>query len=152
MKAIHNTITKGRILVYRVYDIGEEVDLEKAEKILAETSTSRSKFRLKKINRQAVIVSNDPLSINLGTHTYINQNQEFSCEISAKLWDFGTLSITFEYQIPEGTSIDQLRAFSLLIQHYEDLDIYAKGRAIELSHQIQEAIGKINEIKESSVI
>ena len=151
MKAIPNTITKGRILVYRVFDIGEEVNLEKAEKILDETSTSRSKFRLKKINRQAVIVSNDPLSINLGTHTYIDQNQEFSCEISAKLWDFGTLSLTFEYQIPDGTSIDQLRALSLLIQHYDDLDIYAKARAIELGLQIQDAIGKINEIKESSV-
>lgn len=151
MKAKPNTITKGRILVYRVFDIGEEVDLEKAEQILAETATSRSKFHLKKINRQAVIVSNDPLSINLGGHIYIDMNQEFSCEITAKLWDFGTLSITFEYLIPEGTSIDDLRSLALLIQNYDDLDIYAKGRAIELGNQIKDAIGKINTIKESSV-
>jgi hypothetical protein len=149
MTAIPNTITKGRILVYRVYDIGEEIDLEKAEQILA--IASRSKFRLKKINRQAVIVSNDPLSIYLGSHTYSDQGQEFSCEISAKLWDFGTLSITFEYLIPNGTSIDELRVLSKLIQEYEDLDAYARARALELSQQLYQAIGKINAIVDTAV-
>jgi hypothetical protein len=151
MTATANTITKGRILVYRVFDIGEEIDLEKAEKILSEATPSRSKFRLKKINRQAVIVSNDPLSIILGTYSYNDQGADFTCEISAKLWDFGTLSITFEYIIPEGTTIDELRALAGLIQEYEDLDDYARARGIELSHQIHEAIGKINEIKDSEV-
>ena len=32
MNRSSNTITKGRILVYRVFDIGEEVDLEKLQK------------------------------------------------------------------------------------------------------------------------
>lgn len=151
MNAIPNTITKGRILVYRVFDIGEEIDLERAEKILSIVSTSRSKFRLKKINRQAVIVSNDPLSIILGTYNYNDQGREFNCEISAKLWDFGTLSITFEYLIPEGSTIDDLRVLSKLIQDYDGLDDYARARALELRQQIHEAIGKINEIKDSEV-
>jgi hypothetical protein len=151
MNTTPNTITKGRILVYRVFDIGEEVNLEKAEKILDEATTSRSKFRLKKINRQAVIVSNDPLSILLGTYSYIDQGVEFNCEISAKLWDFGTLSITFEYLIPKGITIEELRTLSQAIQDYDDLDDYARSRAIELSHQMKEAIGKTNEIKDSEV-
>lgn len=146
-----NTITKGRILVYRVFDIGEEVDLEKAEKILVESTTSRSKFRLKKINQQAVIVSNDPLSILLGHYAFTTEDKNFTCDISAKLWDFGTLSLTFEFNIPEGTTIDELRVLSGLIQDYDDLDIYARSRAIELKQQIQAAIGKLNEIKDSAV-
>lgn len=146
-----NTIMKGRILVYRVYDIGEEIDLEKAEKILFETPTSRSKFRLKKINRQAVIVSNDPLSVILGQYSFSDQGQNFQCDISAKLWDFGTLSITFEFLIPEGTSIDELRVLSGVIQDYDELDAHARTRAIELSHQINAAIGKTNPIKDSAV-
>lgn len=151
MTTTPNTITKGRILVYRVYDIGEEINLEKAEQILADASTSRSKFRLKKINRQAVIVSNDPLSIILGHYAFSSQDKNFTCDISAKLWDFGTLSITFEFIIPEGTSIDELKILSDHIQDNDDLDLYARSRAIELSHQIHSALGKINEIKEDSV-
>jgi hypothetical protein len=151
MSETANTITKGRILVYRVYDVGEEIDLEKAEKILAETPTSRSKFRLKKINRQAVIVSNDPLIITLGPYSYTDQGREFSCEMSAKLWDFGALSITFEYAIPEGSTIDDLRALSNYIQDYDDLDEYSRNKALEISHQLAGAIGKKNEIKEEEV-
>jgi hypothetical protein len=151
MTQLQNTITKGRILVYRVFDIGEEVNLEKAEKILSESTTSRSKFRLSKINRQAVIVSNDPLSILLGSYTFSEKNTELNCDISAKLWDFGTLSITFEFSIPQGHSIDDLRDLSKSIQDIEALDDHARTKAYELSHQIQEAIGKINEIKDSEV-
>ncbi|MFA6238550.1 MAG: hypothetical protein WC635_14545 [Bacteriovorax sp.] len=146
-----NTISKGRILVYRVFDIGEEVNLEQAEKILSEATTSRSKFRLKKINRQAVIVSNDPLSIILGQYAFTSGEQNFTCDISAKLWDFGTLSLTFEFIIPEGTTIDELRVLSGLIQDFDELDDHARSRAIELKQQIHSAIGKINEIKDEAV-
>lgn len=151
MTTIQNTITKGRILVYRVFDIGEEINLETAEKIFSEATTSRSKFKLKKINRQAVIVSNDPLSVILGQYAFSTQDKNFTCELSAKLWDFGTLSLTFEFIIPEGTSIDELRTLSDIIQNYDDLDNHARSKAIELGQQIRSAIGKINEIKDSTV-
>ena len=146
-----NPIKKGRILVYRVFDIGEEINLEKAEQILFESTTSRSKFRLNKINRQAVIVSNDPLSIILGQHTFEIGDKKLSFEISAKLWEFGTLSITFEFSIPDGSTIDELRKLSGIIQDYDNLNLYARSRAIELCQQIHNAIGKINEINDSAV-
>jgi hypothetical protein len=151
MTNVPNKIKKGRILVYRVFDIGEEIDLEKAEKILADETTSRSKFRLKKINRQAVIVSNDPLSVNLGQYTLIDQEKMLSSEITAKLWDFGTLSICFDFAIPEGTNIDELRSISDLIQNFDPLDQYARSRGIEMGQQIRSAIGKKNLNLDSTV-
>jgi hypothetical protein len=140
-----NSILKGKILLYRVFDIGEEIDLEKTEKILVENPTSRSKFRLKKINQQAVIVSNDPLSIGLGLYQFTSQNQEFTADLSAKLWDFGTISLTFEFIIPPNTSFDELRKISSIIQDYDELDTYARARAREFTTQIKEAMGKIND-------
>ncbi|MBC7714245.1 MAG: hypothetical protein H7177_12955 [Rhizobacter sp.] len=140
-----NTIKKGRILVYRVYDIGEEIDLEKAEKILQQETTARAKFRLKKINQSAVVVSNDPLSVALGNYSYQDQGIEFNPEITAKIWEFGTLSLTFDFPIPVGTTIDGLRAISDKIQNYDILDIYARGKARELTQQIKPAMAKINE-------
>ena len=139
-----NSIKKGRILLYRVYDIGEEIDLEKAEKII-EQATSRSKFRLKKINLQAVIVSNDPLAIALGAFNYRVNNEDFHFDVSGKLWEFGTLSLTFEFIIPEGTTIDELRVLSDKIQNDEELEIYARQKARELTIQILPSMGKQNE-------
>ena len=139
-----NSINKGRILLYRVYDIGEEIDLEKAEKII-EQATTRSKFRLKNINRQAVIVSNDPLSIALGNFTYRSGGEEYNFDISGKLWDFGTLSLTFEMVIPKGTTIEQLSVIADKIQNYEELEIYARLKARELTQQILPSMAKSNE-------
>lgn len=139
-----NSIKKGRILLYRVYDIGEEIDLEKAEKII-EQATTRSKFRLKNINRQAVIVSNDPLSIALGNFTLRSEAEEFTFEISGKLWEFGTLSLTFEFIIPPGTTLDELGRISDKIQNYEELEVYARLRARDLTQQILPSMGKSNE-------
>jgi hypothetical protein len=142
---VPTTILKGKILLYRVFDIGEEIDLEKTEKILVENPTSRSKFRLKKINQQAVIVSNDPLTIGLGPYQFTSENREFTAELSAKLWDFGTISLTFEFIIPENTSFDELRKISAIIQDYDELDTYARARAREFTAQIKDAMGKIND-------
>ncbi len=142
-----NTITKGRILLYRVYDIGEEVDLEGAEKILEQETTARAKFRLKKINQQAVIVSNDPLSVILGGYqSKIETSMGFmQAEVSAKIWEFGTLSLTFDFPIPPDYSIDDLRIISDKLQNDEELDLFARAKARELTHQIKAAMAKINE-------
>jgi hypothetical protein len=140
-----NSIKKGRILVYRVYDIGEEIDLEKAEKILQQETTARAKFRLKKMNQSAVVVSNDPLSVALGNYSYSDEGMNFNPEITAKIWEFGTLSLTFDFPIPVGTTIDQLRIISDKIQNYEILDVYARGKARELTQQIKASMAKINE-------
>ena len=140
-------IQKGRILVYRVFDIGEEIDLEKVEKILTDGSgsASRSKFTLKKTDRQAVIVSNDPLTVNLGSYKFNTKNFDFNSEISAKIWEFGTLSLTFDFTIPVGFSISQLKDYSSIIQNYEELDHFARAKSREFSLQIQPAMAKSNE-------
>lgn len=140
-----NTVKKGRILVYRVYDIGEEIDLEKAEKILEQETTARAKFRLNKLHQQAVIVSNDPLSVALGQYTYNDQGKEIVAEVSAKIWEFGTLSLTLDFPIAEGETIDGLRTFSDRLQNHEDLDVFARTKARELATQIKESMAKISE-------
>ncbi len=138
-------IQKGRILVYRVFDIGEEIDLEKVERLLTDGSPSRSKFTLKKTDRQAVIVSNDPLAVNLGAYKFSAKNFDFNSEISAKIWEFGTLSLTFDFTIPAGFSISQLKEYSSIIQNYEELDHFARAKSREFSLQIQPAMAKNNE-------
>jgi hypothetical protein len=140
-----NTIKKGRILVYRVYDIGEEVNLEKAEQILQSETIARAKFRLKKINLQAVVVSNEPLSVGLGLYTFSDKVNTINAEVSGKLWEFGTLSLTFEFTIPEGFTIDDLRELSNKIQNDDALDIFGRAKAREFTQQIKPAMGKINE-------
>jgi len=141
-------IQKGRILVYRVFDVGEEIDLEKSEKLILENPTARSRFRLKKMNQNAVMVSSEPLSVLLPkAHFQINSDvlSDVDFELSAKIWEFGTISFTFEWSIPKGTSLLELKEFSRAISEIEALDDYAKSKAFELSHQIKDCMGKISQ-------
>jgi hypothetical protein len=138
-------IQKGRILIYRVYDIGEEVDLEKTEKLLSETPTARAKFRLKKINKNAVIVANEPLVVALGPCSFSFGNEIYSFELSAKIWEFGAFSLTYEWTIPEGTSFDQLRTKAIIIHDEDEIDVHARLKARELASQIQSSMGKLSE-------
>jgi hypothetical protein len=138
-------IQKGRILIYRVFDIGEEIDLEKAERILVESATSRSKFHLKKQHQNAVIVSNDPLGINLGPCQFQFGGTQFQFELSAKVWEFGTISLTYEWNIPTNTSIEELKAQAIKIHDEDEIDIHARLKAHELATQIKDSMAKISE-------
>jgi hypothetical protein len=138
-------IQKGRILIYRVFDIGEEINLEKASQILTENPTTRSKFKLKKINQNAVVVSNDPLSIGLSHCQFTFSNQIFNFELTAKIWEFGTISLTYEWIIPPGTSINELRTFAINIFDEDEIDNHARSKAREVVSQIKDSMGKITE-------
>lgn len=138
-------IQKGRILIYRVFDIGEEIDLAKAEKTLSENPTTRSKFKLKKINQNAVIVASDPLSIGLGPCHFQFANHDYQFELTAKVWEFGTVSLTYEWQIPMATSIQDLKTHAIAIHDEDEIDNHARGKAREIAAQITAAMGKLNE-------
>lgn len=147
-------IQKGRILIYRVFDIGEEIDLEKAESILSEAPTARSRFKLKKLNQNAVVVSSDPLSIGLSPSSFTFGNREFNFEMSAKIWEFGTISLTYEWAIPAGTDLIQLKNIASNIYDEDEIDNHARQKANEIAQQISPAMGKINkwEVNEDYII
>lgn len=134
-------IEKGKILVYRVYDIGEEINLEVAEKILQDSN--RSRIKLKKVDTQSIIIKNDPLKLSLGLYPYGENNQSFAPEVSAKIWAFGTISILFEYAIPPQISLEELNQFSLEIQSHEQIDLFARSKASEISMQIKDSMAKV---------
>jgi hypothetical protein len=59
------TLKQGYTLVYRVFDIGEEINLSAAEKILA-NQAYRARLKLTKTAGQALIIRDPPIRLNLG--------------------------------------------------------------------------------------
>lgn len=137
-------VQKGRILLYRVFDIGEEVKLEKAEQIIVD-ETTRSRFKLKRKDLQSVNVAADPLRVGLGAQEIIIEGQVYKFELNAKIWDFGTFSLTFEFQIPEGSNFKNLAKLANLFEDSEEIDEYARLKAREFTQKIQMAMLKTNE-------
>ena len=132
------TIQKGSVLIYRVFDIAEEVNLSKVEELLqAESSRSRLRFTLSP--KQVVIMRNAPVMVSLGETDLTILDQSVKAEVFAKIFDYGVLSIHFQVPIPAGTPWEQLVALSAKIESDTLIDEAARFRSQELIQLLRPA-------------
>ena len=100
-------IEKGSILIHRVFDVGGEISLTRAERLLSETAKGpRLKFSTN--TRKAVIITDAPLKTELGGETLKLPSGAYPVKIFARLWNYGVISITLELDIPPATTWDRL--------------------------------------------
>lgn len=138
------SINKGKILIYRVFDIGEEVNLASVENLLKEKSISE-RYKLARNPKQAIIINDAPLSLHLGDVEIQFPDRKFSFTIIGKLWSYGTISMCFQFEIPQGTTWPELIKFASLFENPEQLDLVARNRAREFTQQISTCMKRTNE-------
>lgn len=139
------SIEKGKFLIYRVFDIGEEINLSEVEKILR-SNTSSSRYKLSRdLKRKAIIINDAPLIFTLGEDIISINNQNFHFEVHGKVWTFGTLSLTYQFNIPTHTKFDELIELSALFENADTIDLSAKNKSREFTQQIAPAMKKTNE-------
>lgn len=120
----------GRILIYRVFDIGKDVDLEAVQNRF-EASTSAQRFRLNRSSK-AMIINNAPLSLSVESSKYDALGHPLNLEVTAKIWHFGALSITLSFEIPENMTWDRLIAMGNFLENDANLHNLAKKRAEQI--------------------
>lgn len=89
--------TSGEIRLYRLYDIGYEVDLSRAVELLAANAPERA--RPARGEAQAIQIANPPVTVRLGSQQVEIDHATRSVELSARLFDFGVLSLRATLQI-----------------------------------------------------
>jgi hypothetical protein len=136
-------LKKGKILVYRVFDIGSEIDLEKVE-ALFEEKKFKERFKLDRKHNMSLIISKSPVSVHLGTIDFKVLDSVQTCELVAKVWHFGTLSLCFQVPIVEGTTWPQLIKIASWIENETDIDQIAILKAKDFQKEISSAIPVTN--------
>jgi hypothetical protein len=132
-------VKKGKILVYRVFDIGSEIDLDKVESLFNE-KTFKERFKIDRKHNMSLIISSAPVSIQLGSLEVDLLDQKIASELVAKVWHFGTLSLSFQIPIPEGTSWTDLVRMASWLEKDNQLDTIARLKAREFQKEIKDAI------------
>ncbi|MDR3606489.1 MAG: hypothetical protein P4M08_03810 [Oligoflexia bacterium] len=136
-------IQKGNIVCYRLFDVGEEIDLAAAERLLRQPG-ERFEFRLAPGKRRALQVRNPPLRVNLGDVTLNFGSDEVRAEVAATVWDYAVLSMVFRIPIPPGTRWSQLIARAPLYgaesKGATALDSSARAMAHELFEALKKAV------------
>lgn len=119
------SIKKGSIFFYRLYDVAHEIQLNHALSLLDETSNKEAKrYSLKKPT--GLILRDAPIMVSLPEETFslkINDFERFfSFSPTLKIWGYGVFSLSFRYDIPENTPLDELILLSSAINQSSHLD------------------------------
>lgn len=122
------------MIIYRVFDIGQDVNLEEVQKKYQAQKTPQ-RFRLSTSSR-AMIINNAPLSLNLEESKYEFIGNQIGVEVAAKIWHFGALSISLQLQIPSDFSWEKLIELSVFLEN----DQRIQQIAIAQSKQILQSI------------
>ena len=132
-------IKKGSILIYRVFDIAEEVNLSKVEELL-KSESSRARLKFTRTPRQLVIMRNAPVTLSLGEADLTLHDKNLKVEVFAKIWDYGVLTILFQVPIEANTPWDELINISAKLEQDTLIDEAARFRAQELVNVVRPAL------------
>ena len=100
---------KAHALCYRIYDIADEIDLEKARQVLAQDAR---RLQLSRENSQYIQLPNPPVAYELGRRVLALRAGPVTVDSTARLFDHGAASIIITVPIPEGASFEQLTALA----------------------------------------
>jgi hypothetical protein len=85
------TITGGAAIVYRLFDVGYEIKLERVVELLAGNAPERAGPT--RSEAQAIQIRNPPINITIATETVTIGDTRAVAEISARIFDFGVISL-----------------------------------------------------------
>lgn len=95
----------GAVVLYRLYDVGYEIDLERALDFLAATPEDRETLRLnleqrQRVEAQAIRIKNPPITVALGTEQFEAAGRRHNAQVSARIFDFGVISLRMRCDLP----------------------------------------------------
>lgn len=128
-------IARGRILIYRLFDVGLEIDLVKTEERV-KAGTRRLKLS-KYAYTKALEFTNPPVALELSPFSSEYFGARASINVLAKAFDFGVLSIAFDINIPPGTPVAELER----VVRELDSDATVDRKAREYVDGLMESLG-----------
>jgi hypothetical protein len=137
-------VADGTVLVYRLFDVADAVDLAAAERIV-EVAMAAPKSRLRLEGAQsstALEFPRPPLQVALGARELPLRSGPRSAEASAHVFDYGVVSIVYRLPIEPGTALADLVPLGeqLFVDPTPEIDGAARREAEDLSRALGAAL------------
>ena len=126
--------------MYRQFDVGGEIDLEKAIERLASSSPER--VRPVRGEAQALQISNPPITCALGTHSISIPERGLTLELSARIFDFGVVSLRARIEAGEEMTWPEFSAFGRAIDDAGEIPDLLEHQSWKLVERMGSAIAK----------
>jgi hypothetical protein len=98
-------LVDGSATVYRLYDVGYEIDLDRAAQLLG--GDVRGRARPGRPEARGLEIRRPPLSVLIGDREVVIDGRALKGKLAAHVFDFGVCSLRFTVDVVAGTSWDQ---------------------------------------------
>ena len=129
---------RGAAVVYRLFDVGYEIQLDKAVDLLAASAPER--LRPVHGEAQAIHIPNPPVSVVLGDESLLIAGQHCRAEVSARLFDFGVASLRVTVPAPDDFTWAQFSAFGNAVNGDAAIAALVEHHLQKLRVRVAEAI------------
>lgn len=102
-------VTRGGAHAYRLLDVGYSISLERALDLLATSAPER--VRPVRGEAAALQIANPPVAVILGGERVTFGGNAFDAEVSARIFEFGVVSLSVRVQAPRDLSWDAFATF-----------------------------------------
>lgn len=133
-------VADGNVLVYRLFDVADAVDLVRAEEVVA---APKSRLRLESAqSASALEFPRPPLQLALGRRSLPLASGARDAEASAHVYDYGVVSVRYKLRIPPGTTLRELvpLAEELFVEPVPALDGEARREADAIARALGPAL------------
>jgi hypothetical protein len=136
-------IQRGKILAYRVYDAGDTIDLQRAEKKIGATRVTVAGPLA-----EGLVIPVRPLDVTLGDCD-IPTDPPLPATATARIFDFGAISIVYEIPIAPGTTLEELTPICDRLYDAPELDKRGREHRRDLVERLGDSVEKPHEWTES---
>ncbi len=110
---------QASILVYRLYDTANAIDLAMAETLLA-TGGHVSRLRLTRVSPKAIAFKDPPVTVLLTQQQIPIGDKSFIADVWARIYGLGVISITLRVNLPPEFNYPDLIDLAPLLEHIPD--------------------------------
>jgi hypothetical protein len=134
-------IKKGSVLIYRIFDVAEEIRMPQIEAILRD-SRGPDRFRVPKFIDRAIVMRNPPVTFGLPEQILKIKGREIKAEVIIKARDFGVLSLVYQINLEPGMKWDDLIKLAVDLEEGSEIDVIATATAKDITNTIKAAMKK----------
>lgn len=132
-------IKKGSVLVYRIFDIAEEINIPRAEASLKDIRGPDT-FKVPKFIDRGIVVKSRPVAFGLGDVELNLKSSSHKVNVVGKVRDYGVLSLIYQIPIQPGMSWQELIKLAADLEEGAEIDSIARAQAQEVRELIAPAL------------
>lgn len=145
-------LVRGVSVVYRMYDIGYAIELERVSELLAHELPARA--RPERVEAQALQIANPPVTVQLGTREVDVDGTMCTGRLAVRLFDFGVISLQFEVGGGAMVSWSAFTHFARMLRASRELETLFARELDVLRSRIATAVerGGLAEVREEYML